>query len=125
MLSSATGILALRPGPVAVLARVSGAGEMSTFDELATIYLTRCYFERYDMILGWSCELVSTLEWDQPLGLGREVCYLGLVEQLYRYTNRASHDGRLCVTTIFVSRSGVLVPANELELVLVMEVFLP
>lgn len=57
------------------------------------------------------------------LGWGGGICYLGLVEQLYRYTNRASHDGRLCVTTVFVSRLGVLVPANELELV--MEVFLP
>lgn len=68
-----------------------------------------------------ACELASTLQWDQPLGLGIGVCYLGLVEQLYRYTNRASHNGRLCVMMIFKSLSGVLVPANKFE----MEVFLP
>ena len=28
--------------------------------------------------------------------------YLGLVEKLYRYTNCAGHNGRLCVMTVLV-----------------------
>ena len=64
MLSSATIALVLGPSTVASVLDESGAGIMGTFDELATIYLARCDFECYDMILGRSCELVSTLEQD-------------------------------------------------------------
>ena len=62
MLSSATIVLVSGPSTVASLLDVSGAGNMGTFDELATIYLARCDFECYHMILGRSCELVSTPE---------------------------------------------------------------
>ena len=60
MLSSATGALVLRPDAVADLSDVSGVREMGTFNELATIDLARCDFERYDMVLGTSCKFVST-----------------------------------------------------------------
>ena len=62
MLSSATIVLVLGSSTVASLLKVSGAGNMGTFDELAAIYLARCDFECYDMVLGRSCELVSGLE---------------------------------------------------------------
>ena len=62
MLSSATIVLVLGRSTVASLLEVSGAENMGTFDELATIYLARCDFECYDMVLGNSCELVSTVE---------------------------------------------------------------
>ena len=62
ILSSATIVLVLGPSTVASLLDVTGAEKMGTFDELATIYLARCDFECYDMILGRRCELVSTVD---------------------------------------------------------------
>lgn len=55
ILSSAAGELARTPGAVADCSRVSGAGDRSTFDELATVDLARCDFEGYDMVLGRNC----------------------------------------------------------------------
>ena len=57
MLSSATIVLVLGPSTVASLLEVSGAENMGTFDEFATIYLARRDFECYDMILGIAVSL--------------------------------------------------------------------
>ncbi len=54
MLSSAAGDLAIRPATVVDISGVSGAVEMDTFNEFATVDLARCDFEGYDMVLGRS-----------------------------------------------------------------------
>lgn len=55
MLSSAAGELAKRPGTVAGLSGLSGAKNLSTFDELAPVDLARCDLEGYDMVLRRTC----------------------------------------------------------------------
>ncbi len=52
MLSSAADELVTRPATVADISGVSGALEMGTFNEFATVDLARCDFEGYDMVLG-------------------------------------------------------------------------
>lgn len=54
MLSSAACESVIRPGVVANVSGVSGAVDMGTFNEFATVDLTRCDFEGYDMVLGRS-----------------------------------------------------------------------
>lgn len=107
MLSSAAGALATEPGTRVDILGMRGAGGMETFDELATVDLARCDFEGYHMVLGRRCELVSNLQRNR---LGD---YLSLIEELYRYTDSASHIRR------FVRRFGrkerILVPLIKRE----------